>query len=448
MTRAAEPAAGARVAGSAPGAASATEAAPSRRAPLDAAALRREFPILLQRIGGRRLIYLDSAATSQKPRSVTRAMLEYYERDNANVHRSIHALAVRATEAYEGARAAVARFLGAVESREIVFVRGTTEAINLVAASWGRAHVRSGDEILLSVMEHHSNLVPWQLLAAETGAKLRFLDITNEGALALEGPGGLDELLTPRTRLVALTHLSNGLGTLNPVAEIARRAHAAGARVLLDGAQSAPRLPIDVRALDLDFFACSGHKMYGPMGVGVLWARAELLEEMPPYQGGGEMIERVELERSTWNRIPHKFEAGTPNVAGAVGLAAAIRFLEELGMDAVREHDERLAALALSRLAEEVPGLRLYGPPPGHASPHLGAVSFTLEDVHPHDVATIVDAEGVAIRAGHHCNQPLMRRLGVSATARASFGVYNDEEDVEALVAALRSARRLFGYDG
>jgi cysteine desulfurase/selenocysteine lyase len=423
--------------------------APSPKShPLDAAHVRGLFPALSQSVGGRPLVYLDSAATTQKPRSVIEAVAEYYRKDNSNVHRSIHTLAVRATEAYEGARAAVARFLGAEESREIVFVRGTTEAINLVAASWGRPNLRPGDEILLSVMEHHSNLVPWQLVAAQTGARLRFLDITEQGTLALEGPGGLDELLTERTRLVALTHLSNGLGTLNPVAEIARRAHAAGARVLVDGAQSAARIPVDVRRLDLDFFACSGHKMYGPTGIGVLWARAELLESMPPYQGGGEMIERVELERSTWNRIPHKFEAGTPHVAGAVGLGAAIRFLESLGMEAVREHDARLTGIALTRLAAEVPGIHLYGPPPGGApAPHLGAVSFTLEDVHPHDLATIADSEGVAIRAGHHCNQPLMRRLGTTATARASFGVYSVESDLDALIAALKSARKLFGYD-
>ncbi|MFN2432347.1 MAG: cysteine desulfurase [Gemmatimonadota bacterium] len=413
--------------------------------PLDVLLLRDEFPILRQSVGGRPLVYLDSAATAQKPRAVLDATRAFYERDNANVHRSIHALAVRATEAYEAARSAVARFLGARDPREVVFVRGCTEAVNLVAASWGRQHVGAGDEILLSVMEHHSNLVPWQVLAQSTGARLRFLDVTEEGTLRLEGPGGLDELLTPRTRLVALTHLSNGLGTLNPVAQIAALARHAGARVLVDGAQSAARLPIDVEALGVDFFACSGHKMYGPTGVGVLWARAELLEEMPPYQTGGEMIERVELERSTWNQVPHKFEAGTPNVAGVVGLGAAVTFLESLGMEAVREHDAELVREALGRLAE-VPAIRVYGPPLGSAVPHLGAVSFTLADVHPHDLATIADAEGVAIRAGHHCNQPLMRRLGVSSTARASFGVHNGEDDLDALVAALHSARRLFGH--
>lgn len=412
----------------------------------DVARVRAEFPALRQSVGGHPLVYLDSAATSQKPRSVLEAVTAYYERDNANVHRAIHTLGVRATEAYEEARQVVARFLGAPETREIVFVRGTTEAINLVAASWGRANLRPQDEVLLSVMEHHSNLVPWQLVAAETGAKLRFLDVTEQGTLALEGPGGLDDLMTPRTRLVALTHLSNGLGTLNPISEIARRAHAAGALVLVDAAQSAARLPIDVRELGIDFFACSGHKMYGPTGVGVLWARADLLESMPPYQGGGEMIERVELERSSWKQAPHKFEAGTPPIAGVVGLAAAIRFLDSLGMQAVREHDEKLTELALTRLAREVPGIRLFGPPVGDPTPHLGAISFLVEDIHPHDLATIVDGEGVAIRAGHHCNQPLMRRLGVAATARASFGVYSDESDVEALIRALHSARKLFGY--
>jgi cysteine desulfurase/selenocysteine lyase len=432
-------------------AASTTSAAPAAPAApftpaLDVARVRAEFPILDQLVGGRPLVYLDNAATSQKPRAVIRALIEYYERDNANVHRSIHALSTRATEAYEAARATVARFLGAADSREIVFVRGTTEAVNLVAASWGRTNLRPGDEILLSVMEHHSNLVPWQLAAQQTGARLRFLDVTERGTLALEGPGGLDELLGERTRLVALTHLSNGLGTLNPIAEIAERAHAAGALVLVDGAQSVARLPVDVRRLGADFFACSSHKMYGPTGIGALWARSELLEEMPPYQGGGEMIERVELERSTWNRVPHKFEAGTPHIAGAIGFAAAVRFLESLGLPAVRAHDERLVAAALERLAAEVPGIRLFGPPPGDPTPHVGVVSFTLEDIHPHDLATIVDHEGVAIRAGHHCNQPLMRRLGVPATARASFGVYNDDADLDALVAALHVARGLFGY--
>ncbi|MBA2564012.1 MAG: SufS family cysteine desulfurase [Gemmatimonadetes bacterium] len=401
--------------------------------------------MLQQSVGGRPLVYLDSAATSQKPQAVIDAMSAYYERDNANVHRSIHALAARATEAYEQARAAVARFLGAGDPREIVFVRGATEAVNLVAASWARPRLRPGDEILLSVMEHHSNLVPWQLVAAETGARLRFLDIDEQGTLVLDGPGGLEGLLGPRTRLVALTQLSNGLGTLNPIREIALRAREVGARVLVDGSQSAARLPVDVRALGADFFVCSGHKMYGPMGIGALWARPELLEEMPPYQSGGEMIERVELEHSTWNRSPHKFEAGTPNVGGAVGLAAAVTFLESLGMGAVRAHDERLTAHALERLAGEVPGIVLYGPHGESPAPRLGSVAFTLADVHPHDLATILDAEGVAIRAGHHCNQPLMRRLGVSATARASFGVHNDEADLAALVSGLGSARRLFG---
>ena len=425
---------------------SAAPAAPPRA--YDVAAVRAEFPALAQRVGGRPLVYLDNAATTPKPRAVIEAVTGHYERDAANVHRSMHALAARATEAFEAARADVARFLSA-DPREVVFVRGTTEAVNLVAASWGRANLRPGDEVLLSVMEHHSNLVPWQLAARATGARLRFLDVTERGALALDGPAGLDELLTERTRLVALTHLSNGIGTLNPIPEIARRARAAGALVLVDGAQTAARLPLSVRALGADFFACSGHKMYGPTGIGVLWARRELLEAMPPYQGGGEMIERVELERSTWAPVPRKFEAGTPHIAGAIGLGAAVRFLDALGMEAVREHDAALTALALERLAREVPGIRLFGPPPGDPTPHLGAISFTLadghgHDVHPHDLATILDAGGVAIRAGHHCNQPLMRRLGVVATARASFGLYNDEGDVDALVAGLLGARRLF----
>jgi cysteine desulfurase/selenocysteine lyase len=423
--------------------------APAAVPSLDVARVRAEFPILDQTVGGRRLAYLDSAATSQKPRVVLDAVRRFYERDCANVHRSVHTLAARATEAYEAARAAAARFVGSDDPREIVFVRGTTEAVNLVAASWARRVLGPGDEILLSVMEHHSNLVPWQLAAADTGARLRFLDVTGEGTLALEGAGGLDDLLTPRTRLVALAHLSNGLGTLHPVAEIARRARAVGARVLVDAAQSAARLRLDVNALGADFLAFSGHKMYGPTGIGVLWGRRELLEAMPPWQGGGEMIERVELERSTFRAAPLRFEAGTPHVAGAVGLAAAMGFLDSLGLDAVREHDAQLVDRAMTRLADEVPGIRLYGPPAGRGV-HLGAVSFRLDDrhgheIHPHDVATIADAEGVAIRAGHHCNQPLMRRLGVTATARASFAVHSGEDDLDALVGALRAARGLFG---
>jgi cysteine desulfurase/selenocysteine lyase len=423
-------------------------AAPSTQPVFDLARVRAEFPILSRTIAGRRLVYLDSAATSQKPRAVLDAVRRFYERDYANVHRSVHALAARATEAYEAARASAARFVGSNDPHEVVFVRGATEAVNLVAASWARRALGPGDEVLLSVMEHHSNLVPWQLAAADTGARLRFLDVTEEGTLALDGPAGLDGLLSRRTRLVALGHLSNGLGTLNPVAEIARRAREVGARVLVDAAQSAARLPLDAAGLGADFLAFSGHKMYGPTGIGVLWARRELLEEMPPWQAGGEMIERVELERSTFRAPPLRFEAGTPNIAGAVGLAAAIDFLESLGREAVREHDERLVELAWARLAQ-VPGIRLYGPPPGGGN-HLGAVSFRLHDrrggeIHPHDVATVADSEGVAIRAGHHCNQPLMRRLGVTATARASFGVHTGEDDLDALVAALHTARELFG---
>jgi cysteine desulfurase/selenocysteine lyase len=414
--------------------------------PFDVERIRAEFPILDQLVNGRPLVYLDNAATSQKPRAVIRAVSEYYERDNANVHRSIHALSTRATDAYEAARATVARFLGAADAREVVFVRGTTEAVNLVAASWGGANLGPGDEVLLSVMEHHSNLVPWQLASQRLGFALRFLDVTDRGTLALDGPGGLDGLLSSRTKLVALTHLSNGLGTLNPIREIAVRAHAGGALVLVDGAQSVARLPIDVQELGADFFACSAHKMYGPTGIGALWARLELLEAMPPYQGGGEMIERVELERSTWNRVPHKFEAGTPHIAGAVGFAAAARFLESVGRTAVHDHDAALTTLACERLAAEMPGIRLFGPPPGDPAPHLGAVSFTLEDVHPHDLATIADSHGVAIRAGHHCNQPLLRRLGVPATARASFGVYNHEGEIDVLIRALHAARKLFGF--
>jgi cysteine desulfurase/selenocysteine lyase len=396
------------------------------------------FPALAQEVNGHSLVYLDSAASSQKPAVVLEALDAFYRLDNSNVHRGIHALSMRATEAYEGARAKVAGFIGAADPAEVVWTRGTTEALNLVASSWGGANLREGDEVLLSVMEHHSNLVPWQLLAQRTGAKLRFLDIDAEGRLDL---ARLDELLTTRTRVVSLAHVSNALGTIHPIAEIARAAHAVGAVVVVDAAQSAPHLPLNVETLGCDFLALSGHKMCGPTGIGALWGRRELLEAMPPFQGGGDMIDLVELERSTWAPLPHKFEAGTPHIAGTVGLGAAVDFLESVGREAIATHERELIAYALP-LLQEVPGLVIHGPT--DPRDRSGVISFTMGDVHPHDLATILDAEGVAIRAGHHCTQPLMRRLGLSATARASFYLYNTPDDVDRLVQGLERAREIF----
>ncbi|MBV9773732.1 MAG: cysteine desulfurase [Gemmatimonadetes bacterium] len=407
---------------------------------MDVERIREEFPILHQQVHGKPLVYLDNAASTQKPRAVIEALDAYYRRDNANVHRGLHELSNRATEAYEGARLRVASLFGIADPAELVWTRGTTEALNLVAWTWGQANLRAGDEVLLSVMEHHSNLVPWQLLAQRTGARLRFLDIDDQGRLDLSA---LDELLTERTRLVSLAHVSNALGTVNPVRQIAERAHAVGAVMLVDGAQSAPHLPVDIPALGCDFYAFSGHKMCGPTGIGGLWGRRTLLEAMPPFLGGGDMIDVVELEGSTWAALPHKFEAGTPHIAGAVGMGAAADFLAGIGRDAVCAHERALVGYALERLAE-VPDLRVWGPrDPAERS---GVVSFTLADIHPHDLATILDAEGVAVRAGHHCTQPLMRRLGVSSTARASFYLYNTPAEVDRLADALRHARKLFGY--
>lgn len=406
---------------------------------LDVTALRREFPALHQEVNGKPLVYLDNAATSQKPRPVLDALAGYYARDNANVHRGIHELSRRATEAYEDARGKVARFINAADPSEVIWTRGTTEAINLVAHAWGSHSVKEGDEILLSVMEHHSNLVPWQLLARRTGATLRYLELDDQGRLVLDD---LDRLLTERTRLVAVTHVSNALGTINPVKRIVAAAHAVGARVLLDGAQGAVHTSLDVQDLGADFYAFSGHKMCGPTGVGVLWARRDLLDAMEPWQGGGEMIEFVERDMSTWAPVPHKFEAGTPNIAGAVGMGAAVDFLSSVGMDAIAAHERDLVAYALERMGE-IPGIRLYGP----ASPdeRSAVVSFTLGDAHPHDISTILDSEGIAVRAGHHCAQLVMKRYGVSATARASFYLYNTRDEVDRLVEGLATVQGIFG---
>ena len=401
--------------------------------------VRRDFPLLQRSVDGKPLVYLDSAATSQKPRVVLEVLQRYYEEYNANVHRGLYRIAERATLAYEEARAKVAAFIGA-RPEELVFTRGTTEAINLVAYSYGGAFVRPGDEILVTEMEHHSNLVPWQLLAQRRGARLRFLRVRPEdGTLDLDS---LDRCLTERTRVVAVTHQSNVVGTINPVRDIAARAHAVGAVVLVDGAQSVPHMPVRVQDLGCDFLAFSGHKMCGPTGIGALWGRRELLEAMPPFHGGGEMIERVDLENSSYKEPPHRFEAGTPNIADAIALGVAVEYLQSLGMDVVRAHEKALVRYALAQLAE-VKGLRLYGPRDSEL--RGGAVAFSLEGVHPHDVAQVLDGEGVCVRAGHHCAQPLHRALGVAATARASVYLYNSPEDIDALVRGLERVRAFFG---
>ncbi|HYM51542.1 MAG TPA: cysteine desulfurase [Candidatus Limnocylindrales bacterium] len=405
---------------------------------LDVEAIRNDFPILERTVNGRPLVYLDSAATSQKPRSVIEAMDDYYRCHNANPHRGVYALSEEATQAYESARDRVASFIHANSRREVVFTRNTTEAINLVRYSWGRANVRAGDRILLTEMEHHSNLVPWQLLAAEVGAQLDFLEIDDRGMLRLDD---LDRRVAG-ARLVAFTHQSNTLGTINPVRAIAAAAHRAGATVLVDGAQATPHMPVDVQALDVDFYAFSGHKMCGPTGIGVLWGRRALLEAMPPFLGGGDMIKRVHLRDATWNELPWKFEAGTPAVAEGVGIGAAVDYLCGLGMERVRAHERTLVEYALERL-QDVTGITLYGPPDSEL--HGASVSFSLDAIHPHDLATLIDREGIAVRAGHHCTQPLMDRLGVPATTRASFYVYNRPDEIDQLVEAIGKAQKVFG---
>ena len=408
---------------------------------LDAARLRADFPLLERRENGRRLVYLDNAATTQKPEAVLRAIADYYRTTNANVHRGAYSLAIRATEAYEAARAKIAGFVNAWAPEGVVFTRGTTESINLVAGSYGRAHVGRGDTVVVTAMDHHSNVVPWQILCQEHGATLRMVEITEDGRVDLSDFG---TALERRPKLVAFPYVSNALGTVNPAAQLAKLAHAAGAVVVVDGAQSTPHLKVDVQALDCDFYALSGHKMLGPMGSGALVAKPELLDAMPPYHGGGEMISRVFDDHSTYNKIPHKFEAGTPNVEAAVGLAAAIDYLSAVGPDRIAEHEQALARAAIERLAQ-IDGVTVYGPR-GPRDRRAGVVSFTYGDIHPHDIATILDQDGICIRAGHHCTQPLMRRLNVAATARASFYLYNDLEDVDALAGSLVKAGALFGY--
>jgi len=402
----------------------------------DVERVRAEFPILEQTVNGRPLVYLDNGATSQKPRRVIDAIRRYYESDNANVHRGLHALSERATNAYEGARDTVRTFLNAADRREIVFVRGATEGLNLIAQSWARPRLEPGDEIVITTMEHHSNIVPWQLVCRQTGAQLRVAPIHDSGELDMEA---FARLVDERTRIVAVAHVSNALGTVNPVRQVVETAHAAGATVVLDGAQAAAHAAIDVRAFDCDFYVFSSHKCYGPTGMGVLYGRAELLEATEPYQGGGDMVRTVSFEESTWNDLPYKFEAGTPNIAGAIGLGAAIEFMSELGMDAIAAHEREVLEYATERLGE-LDGIRIIGTAPEKA----GILSFVVEGVHPHDVGTIVDQHGVAIRAGHHCAMPLMRRYKVPATSRASLALYNTRADIDALVESLRRVKEIF----
>ena len=400
--------------------------------------IRKHFPILQNEINGHPLVYLDSAATSQKPQQVIDAISNYYENDNSNVHRGVHTLGNRATEAYEGARDKVRDFINASTREEVIFTRGTTTSINIVAQSYGRANVGEGDEIVITHMEHHSNIIPWQQLAKEKGAILKYVDLEQDGTLSLEK---VREVITERTKIVSIMHVSNVLGTMNPIKEITEVAHANGAIMVVDGAQAAPHLKIDMQQLDCDFYAFSGHKMCGPTGIGVLYGKKGLLEKMEPVEFGGEMIDFVGLYESTWKELPWKFEGGTPIIAGAVGLGAAIDYLEEIGLDNIERHEHDLAAYAMKRMSE-VEGLTIYGPL--DPEKRAGLVTFNLNDVHPHDLATVLDMNGIAVRAGHHCAQPLMKWLDVSATARASFYIYNTEEDVDRLVAGLRMAKEYF----
>ncbi|HUP57244.1 MAG TPA: cysteine desulfurase [Bdellovibrionota bacterium] len=402
----------------------------------DVAKVRSDFPILGIRVHGKPLVYLDNAATTQKPRAVIDAISNYYLTENANIHRGVHALSEIATRHYEGAREKVRAFLGARQTEEIVFVRGTTEAINLVAQTYGRANVRKGDEIVISAMEHHSNIVPWQMLCEQTGAVLKIAPITKTGELRMDE---LDSLITSRTKIVAVNHISNALGTINPVARIAELAHARGAIILVDGAQAAPHLKIDVRSLGCDFYAVSGHKLYGPTGVGALYGRKELLEKMPPWQGGGDMIRSVSFEKTSYNVLPYKFEAGTPDISGVIGLGAAIDYVSALGLEEIAAYEDHLLTYATEKLSK-VPGVRLIGTAREKAS----VLSFEVEGIHPHDVGTILDQEGIAIRTGHHCAQPLMDFFGVPATVRASFSFYNTTDEADHLAAGIKRVQEVF----
>jgi cysteine desulfurase/selenocysteine lyase len=407
---------------------------------LDVAKIRRDFPVLSKLVYGKPLVYLDNAATSQKPSSVIQTLVDYYEGYNANVHRGLHALSMESTQRYEEAREKVVRFIGAPDSENLIFVRNTTEGINLVASTWAAANIGPGDEILLTEMEHHSNLVPWQRLAKDKDARLRFIPVTDEGTLDLSN---LDALLNHRTKLVSMTHMSNVLGTINPVKDIAQKAHAVGALILIDAAQSVPHMPVDVTDLGCDFLAFSSHKMLGPTGIGGLYVSSSVLEQMEPFLSGGEMVQEVTFDSATWNDLPMRFEAGTPNIAGTIGLGAAVDYLDSLGMDQVHKHETQLTGYALDALKELSEDFNFYGP--ADLSIRGGIISFYSPDVHPHDLGTLLDREGIAIRAGHHCAMPLTRdKLGVAATVRASFYIYNTEEEVDLLVAALKKALRYF----
>jgi cysteine desulfurase/selenocysteine lyase len=403
----------------------------------DVVKIREDFPILRELIHGKPLVYLDNANTTQKPRQVLDALATYYRHDNSNIHRATHLLSERATRSYEATRSAVARFINAADRREIVFTKGCTEGINLVAQSWGRTNLKAGDEVLVTWMEHHSNIVPWQLICAQTGATLKAAPITDRGELDLDA---FDRLLTPNTRFVAIIHVSNALGTVNPVASLVAKAKAVGASVLVDGAQATPHMPVDVRELGCDFYTFSGHKMYGPTGTGVLYGRASMLDAMPPYQGGGDMISSVTFEKTLYNELPYKFEAGTPNIAGVVGLGAAVEYLAGLDRSAVSAHEDALLAYATERV-REVAGVRVFG----EARQKSSVLSFVLEGVHPHDMGTILDSEGIAVRTGQHCAQPVMDRYGVPATVRASIGLYNTREEIDTLVAGIHKVREVFG---
>jgi len=416
-----------------------TQAPKKAEKKMDWSRTRADFPILDQEVHGRPLIYFDNAATTQKPRAVVDALRRYYERDNANVHRGIHELSNRATAGFEAARARAGSFINARSAYEIIFTRGTTEGINLVAMAWGSKNVKSGDKILLTEMEHHSNIVPWQLLAERTGAKLVYLPIT--GDIGLLDLNRLDEWLTKDVKLFGMTHISNSLGTINPVSELCARARKLGITTLVDAAQSAGHRPIDVQEVGCDFLVFSGHKMCGPTGIGVLYGRQEVLEKMPPYQGGGEMILSVEFQKSTWKHAPHRFEAGTPDISGAIGLHAAMDYLDGFGRHRIAEHDQELGAYAYAKLAQLKGNIRLFGPHVGRA----GLVSFLLKDIHAHDVVTVADQRGVALRGGHHCNQPLMHKLGVESTARASFYFYNTTDEIDRFVEVLKEVQKFFG---
>ena len=405
-------------------------------AEFDVARIREDFPILKQTVNGKPLVYLDNAATSQKPQVVIDALARYYSTENANVHRGVHTLSQLATDDYEAARSKVRRFINAEDDREIIFVRGTTEGINLVAQSFGRQNIKEGDEIVISAMEHHSNIVPWQILCEESGAKLRVIPINDAGELLLDE---YEKLLNQRTKLVSILHVSNALGTIIPVKKIVEIAHAQGVPVLLDGAQAAPHCPVDVRDLDCDFYVFSGHKLYGPTGIGVLYGKAERLEAMPPYQGGGEMIKSVTFEKTIYNILPHKFEAGTPNIAGSIGLGAAIDYVTDLGLDRIGAYERSLLEYG-TELLSGLSNVRMIGT----AKEKSGILSFVMDGVHPHDIGTILDAEGVAVRTGHHCAQPVMERFGVSATARASLAFYNTKEEIDALIKGIDRVVEVF----